>query len=153
MATPKRGVSYDFYAALTSQADPSEFLTDPTIAAGDFQVSTDGGAFANLTTLPTTTPASSGSVLFSLSASEMTGDKVVVRGIDQAGDEWQDILVFIDVPESTSDDLDTLLNEIHLIHGLNSGSPMTVTPTSRAAGSVSQAISGDGETSTTVTRT
>ena len=44
------------------------------------------------------------------------------------------------------------LQEIHLIHGLKSGSVLTVTPTSRAAGSVSQTIGGDGTTGTTVTR-
>lgn len=44
------------------------------------------------------------------------------------------------------------LQEIHLIHGLKSGSTLTVTPTSRAAGAVSQTIGGDGTTNTTVTR-
>jgi hypothetical protein len=44
------------------------------------------------------------------------------------------------------------LQEIHLIHGLKSGSALTVTPTSRAAGAVSQTIGGDGTTNTTVTR-
>lgn len=44
------------------------------------------------------------------------------------------------------------LQEIHLIHGLKSGSALTVTPTSRAAGTVSQTIGGDGTTNTTVTR-
>jgi hypothetical protein len=44
------------------------------------------------------------------------------------------------------------LAEIHKIHGLLEGSPMTVTPTSRVAGDVEQTISGDGETTTTVTR-
>lgn len=49
-------------------------------------------------------------------------------------------------------DIYTLLEEIHAILGLTAGSPMTVTPTSRVAGSISQTISGDGTTSTTVTR-
>jgi hypothetical protein len=43
-------------------------------------------------------------------------------------------------------------DEIHRIHGLKSGEPMTVTPTSRTAGSITQAISGDGTTTSTVTR-
>jgi len=46
----------------------------------------------------------------------------------------------------------TKLDELHKIQGLASGSPMTVTPTSRQAGSISQTISGDGENSSTVTR-
>jgi hypothetical protein len=45
------------------------------------------------------------------------------------------------------------LQEIHLIHGLKSGSALTVTPSSRAAGAVLQNITGDGTTTTTVTRT
>jgi hypothetical protein len=44
------------------------------------------------------------------------------------------------------------LQEIHLIHGLKSGSALTVTPSSRAAGAISQNITGDGVTSSTVTR-
>ena len=47
----------------------------------------------------------------------------------------------------------TQLQEVHQIHGLESGKPMTVTPTSRSVTSgPSQTISGDGETTTTVTR-
>lgn len=47
---------------------------------------------------------------------------------------------------------DTRLRELHQEKGLESGSPMTVTPSSRAAGSWSQTVTGDGETTTTVTR-
>jgi hypothetical protein len=47
---------------------------------------------------------------------------------------------------------DTEITALHKIAGLESGSPLTVTPTSRAAGGVSQTISGDGVASTTVTR-
>jgi hypothetical protein len=43
--------------------------------------------------------------------------------------------------------------ELALLHGLDPASPLNVTPTSRTAGSVSQVISGNPETSTTVTRT
>lgn len=48
---------------------------------------------------------------------------------------------------------DTKLTELHRLQGLESGSPMTVTPTSRSVTGVTQTISGDGETTTTVTRT
>ena len=44
------------------------------------------------------------------------------------------------------------LQEIHAIHGLKSGEALTVTPTSRTAGAISQTISGDGTTTTTVSR-
>ena len=46
----------------------------------------------------------------------------------------------------------TAITELHLIHGLKNGSTLTVTPTSRSAGAVSQTIGGDGTTSTTVSR-
>jgi hypothetical protein len=49
--------------------------------------------------------------------------------------------------------LQALVDEIHRIHGLKPGEPMTVTPTSRVSGSIAQVISGDGATTTTVTRT
>ena len=54
-----------------------------------------------------------------------------------------DVFTAFSVPE---------LQEIHLIHGLKSGSALTVTPSSRAAGAISQNITGDGVTSSTVTR-
>jgi hypothetical protein len=44
------------------------------------------------------------------------------------------------------------LDEVHRIHGLKSGQTMTVTPTSRVAGAITQTIGGDGTTTTTVTR-
>jgi hypothetical protein len=47
----------------------------------------------------------------------------------------------------------TKIDELHKLQGLDAANPMTVTPTSRTTGAISQAISGDGETTTTVTRT
>jgi hypothetical protein len=44
------------------------------------------------------------------------------------------------------------IDELHKLQGLDADNPMTVTPTSRVAGTISQVISGDGETTTTVTR-
>lgn len=88
-AIPKSGVAYILYTGLVSQADTKLLQSNPTIAAGDFQVSIDGGAFANLATLPTNTPGGT-SVKISLSAAEMTGDNIVVACIDAAGAEWCD---------------------------------------------------------------
>lgn len=42
--------------------------------------------------------------------------------------------------------------ELAKIHGLVQGAPLTVTPASRSAGGVDQAITGDGTTTSTVTR-
>jgi hypothetical protein len=47
---------------------------------------------------------------------------------------------------------DLFLDELHKLEGLDSANPVTTTPTSRNAGSVSQVISGDGITTSTVTR-
>ena len=45
------------------------------------------------------------------------------------------------------------LDDLHKLQGLDISNPMTVTPSSRNVGTIEQTISGDGETSTTVTRT
>lgn len=69
---------------------------NPTIAAGDFKVSKDGGALANLTTLPSVEPAGSVLVTISLSATEMNADKVSVVWIDQTSPkEWADGMISI----------------------------------------------------------
>lgn len=44
------------------------------------------------------------------------------------------------------------IGEIHAIHGLDIANALTVTPTLRSAGAITQAITGDGTTSTIVTR-
>lgn len=44
------------------------------------------------------------------------------------------------------------VTEIHAIHGLDIANALTVTPTLRSAGAITQAITGDGTTSTIVTR-
>lgn len=103
MPTPAQGVAYDFYVSLGASADPDTFLANPTIAAGDFKASVDGAAFANLTTLPVVEPSGSISVKISLSATEMSGSKVSVQAIDQAGDEWQNALITIDIPRGSSE--------------------------------------------------
>lgn len=57
---------------------------------------------------------------------------------------------------STQASLDAVagkVSDVWTIHGLDIGNPMTVTPTSREAGVIEQTISGDGTTTSTVTRT
>ncbi len=89
---PIKAVIWTFSTALTSQADPDTFKSNPTLAVGDVKVSIDGGAFANLTTLPS---ASGTVVTVSLSAAEMNGDVILVQFSDAAGAEWQDSLIEI----------------------------------------------------------
>lgn len=44
------------------------------------------------------------------------------------------------------------LEELHRLQGLKASAPMTVTPTTRVAGDISLVLTGDGVTTTTVTR-
>lgn len=93
---PVKGEDFIFRLALEDAALPGSFKANPTIAAGDFQVSKDGGALANLATLPSVEPASSIWVKVTLSATEMTADTVVIQAIDQtATKEWNDFALCI----------------------------------------------------------
>jgi len=88
---PKKNEDFLVRIALEDQATPGSFKSSPTIEAGDFKVSIDGGALANLATLPSISPASSIWVLITLSATEMNGDVIAVQVIDQtAPKEWAD---------------------------------------------------------------
>lgn len=85
-----------FYAALLDQLTPGSFKANPTLAAGDFKLSIDGGALANLTTLPTVTPAAGAQVKFTLTQAETNGDVVVIQCIDQTNPkEWADALLTV----------------------------------------------------------
>jgi len=72
-----------------------------------------------------------------------------------AGDPWSTIL-----PASYTgtqagailDRIQTLIDELHKIQGLDINNPMTVTHNSRTAGSIDLQITGDGVTTTTVSR-
>ena len=90
-----KGDALDLYISVISQANTDVFQTNPTIAAGDFQISKDGGALANLTNLPVVTPAGSKIIKISCTATEMDADDVVIVGSDQAGAEWQDVAIAV----------------------------------------------------------
>jgi hypothetical protein len=101
----KRGVEYIFYVSLVSQADTKLFQVNPTLAAGDVTITKDGGAFANLTTLPTVTPAGGKSVKVTVSATEMTADNVLIVFSDAAGAQWCDVAFPIQTAARQIDDL------------------------------------------------
>jgi len=101
----KNGVAFITYIGLRSQADSTTFKSNPTIASGDFKVSIDGGSLANLTNLPTVTPASSKMVQISLTAAEMTGSNITVVCSDAAGAEWMDVILNIPTTARQIDDL------------------------------------------------
>lgn len=98
---PVKNEDFIIYIGLEDMANPGEFVANPTIAAGDFQVSKDGGTFANLATLPTVSPASGRAVKIELSATEMNADNVVIQCVDQTDPkEWAD--QFISIPTTSS---------------------------------------------------
>jgi hypothetical protein len=90
---PEKNTAYTFYVSLIDSASRPSLRANPTLAAGDVKVSTDGAAFGNITTLPVVTPSGSVAVKVDLSASEMNGDNVTVSFIDAAGGEWDDLLI------------------------------------------------------------
>ena len=93
---PVKNQDFEIQIALEDYDNPGNFQSNPTIAAGDFKVSKDGGALANLTTLPVVEPASSVCLTIALSSTEMNADVVTIVGIDQtAPKEWSDILISI----------------------------------------------------------
>lgn len=103
---PVYGVEYVFYVALQSQSASATYQANPTLAAGDVTVSKDGGADANLTTLPVATPASGKRLKVTVSATEMQADDVSILFSDAAGAEWADLhidLQPIRIPYSTVD--------------------------------------------------
>lgn len=88
---PKKNQAFVTYVCVRDATDNLSLKSTPTIAAGDFKISKDGGAFANLTTLPTNTPASTVSVKLDLSATEMNADNILITWIDQTSTkEWAD---------------------------------------------------------------
>lgn len=93
---PVRGQDFEFCVCLEDYASPGQFRANPTLATGDVKISKDDGAFADLTTLPTVTPASGRQVKVALSATEMTADKLTVIFHDQtATPEWSDYALTI----------------------------------------------------------
>jgi hypothetical protein len=97
---PVKNEDFLIRIALEDYANPGNFKSSPTIAAGDFKVDKDAGGLTNLATLPSVSPASSVLVLITLSATEMNADVVTLVGIDQTSPkEWADIV--ISIPTST----------------------------------------------------
>ena len=106
--TPKKNTAFILYVGLEDQANAGLFKAAPTLAAGDFKVSIDGGALNNLTDLPTVTPTGGRMVKITLTAAEMNGDNVTVVCSDAAGAEWYDLIVNLQTTARQIDDLSTL---------------------------------------------
>jgi hypothetical protein len=87
---------------------------------------------------------------------EVSG-KLVFRSADLIGEVRPLPPASIENSDAVWDDTDgaavtTQTTELHKLQGLTLGKPMTVTPTSRIVDDVELAITGDGETTSTVER-
>ncbi len=116
MASPKKGVAYILDIPLFDTASLGDLKVNPTIAEGDFKVSTGNGAFANLDTLPVVEPTGSVNVKIAISQNEMDDARVRVKGVDVAGDEWEDVFISLDV-ETDEDSVFEHLLEDHTTPG------------------------------------
>lgn len=92
-----RGFS-DYTILLTKNSRDAQ--ANPTLASGDVQVSKDGGAFSNLDSLPTVSPASGVQVKVTLSDVECSAKSIMVRFKDAAGDEWEEQTLLLSAMDS-----------------------------------------------------
>jgi hypothetical protein len=90
------------YATATSiyfplvTAGSQDFKATPTLAAGDIQISIDGGTWGNVAVLGAETPAGGKMVKQALSTDETTGKQIAIRSVDQtATKEWEDQMIII----------------------------------------------------------
>ena len=94
---PKKNEDFQIRIAVEDCNAPGTLRISPTIAAGDFQVDIDGGGFNNLTNIPTVSPAATCAILINMTAAQMNGDVITIRGVDQtATKEWCDF--FLSIP-------------------------------------------------------
>lgn len=153
MPEPQRNRAYTCTMSLLATATGS-FLAAPPLAAGDFQVSKDGGAFAALTTLPMVAPAGSICVQLALSAAEMDAARVVVVGADPDG-IWEQVMVAIQTTVALGTDARVVLStdtqptvpaDVVELAG-NATSPMIL---DRSARTMVRGLVAAGATTTTV---
>ena len=124
------GQTYTLEFSLEDQGNAGLWKANPTIAAGDFQISVNGGAFSNVDNIPTVTPAAGRRVALVISAAETTaagaGGLLYIQGVDAAGDEWYDVGFSVRVVASSGDvaqtgadgdTLETLSDEIAAVDG------------------------------------
>jgi len=104
------GSTFSFGVAVYA-AGTANFQANPTIAAGDFRISTNGGAFENPDNLPAVGPGTDVRIGITISAAETTaagaGGEIWLCWIDAAGAEWDDGFVIIRVAATNQDSLAT----------------------------------------------
>jgi hypothetical protein len=135
-----------FYVSLLSQANLAQFQSNPSLSAGDVKISIDGGAFANLNTLPTVTPAAGAAVKVVLSQAEANGDNLAIIFHRVADTQWCDLFVNIQTNARTFDDLAFPAASGQAINFTGSGGAALVNSNvnSLAAGAISAATFAAG---------
>ena len=97
-----------FYVSLAPLTATGAWQANPTLAAGDVKISLDGGALANLTTLPVVSPASSKLVKVTLSQAETNADNLIIIFSDQTSPaEWCDLTINLQTAAENFDSLGT----------------------------------------------
>ena len=91
----KYGEGWTLHGYQLVDRSTGQYKVTPTLAAGDFKIEKDGGAAANLATIPAVAPAGGSSLDITFSASEMQGKHIVLRLVDAAGAEWNDDAIHI----------------------------------------------------------
>jgi len=100
----RKNVAANFDAPLVNSASRPNYKSSATLAAGDVKVIKDGGAPANISSLPTEI-GTTGVYRFSLTASEMNAVTVAVVCVDAAGSEWDPLTITLNT---------TIADELHL---------------------------------------
>jgi len=98
------------YVSLAPRTPSGIWQANPTLATGDVKISLDGGALANLGTLPAVTPASSKLVKITLSQAETNADNLTIIFSDAAGAEWTDLTLNVQTRARGIEDLATPTN-------------------------------------------
>jgi len=107
MTLPEIGIAWTTSEpfALVSKST-GDFITDPTITAGDFKISVAGVAAVNMDTLPVVTPAGSIFVQAVFSAVEMAAGGFAVHGVDSLG-VWEDVTLTLNTPAANDETIET----------------------------------------------
>ena len=152
----KKNAAHTFSLGLPSIASSGVFQVNPTLATGDVQISKDGGALANLASLPTVTPAGGKIVQVVLTATEMNADNVTLVFSDQADDEWQDVLFNVQTSSVQLNELATQAS-VDTVDGLVDAikaktDDLTFTKTNELDTNIQSvngtSVTGDGQTGT-----
>lgn len=131
-----------------------------TAAGINFRRYTGGLAITNFSNAAGTMSLDLIGAEVSLDSNNCTAGDIVARGVGRLIDENGDTIPYgiqtwngISIKNLlvTEESVD-LIKELHQLQGLDDTSPLTVTPTARTVGAISQTISGDGENVTVVTR-